>query len=84
MAGQEYLCECSHGARLAKAAFEWTDSLVTLWPSIDAVSRTGEFWRILHLARTFTDVVTVAGYDRLPRCLSRYKPVTLKSKTGEG
>ena len=72
MAGQEYLRECSHGARLAKAAFEWTDSLVTLWPSIDAVARTGEFWRILRLARAFTDVITVAGYDRLPRCLSRY------------
>ena len=57
MAGQEYLRECSHGARLAKVAFEWTDPLVTLWPSIDAVSRTGEFWRILRLARTFTDVI---------------------------
>ena len=45
------------GAQLAKAVFEWTDSLVTLWPSIDAVSRTGEFWRILRLARTFTDVI---------------------------
>ena len=57
VAGQEYLCECSHGVRLAKAAFEWTDSLVTLWPSIDAVARTGEFWRILRLARAFTDVI---------------------------
>ena len=57
MAGQEYLCECSHGVRLAKAVFEWTDPLVTLWPSIDAVARTSEFWRILRLARTFTDVI---------------------------
>lgn len=32
----------------------------------------------------YTTIVVVAGYDRLPRCLSRYKPVTLKSKTGEG
>ena len=57
VAGQEYLCECSHGVRPAVAAFEWTDPLVTLWPSIDAVSRTGELWRILRLARAFTDVI---------------------------
>ena len=57
MAGQEYLRECSHGARLAKAAFEWTDPLVTLWPSIYAVARTDKLWRILRLARTFTDVI---------------------------
>ena len=57
MAEQEYLCECSHDVRLATAAFEWTDSLVTLWPSIDAVARTGELWRILRLARAFTDVI---------------------------
>ena len=60
-----HMNKCSVG----KSAYR---GFVTLWPSIDAVSRTGEFWRILHLARTFTDVVTVAGYDRLPRCLSRY------------
>ena len=50
MAGQEYLRECSHGARPAGAAFEW----ILL---ARRFTGKGKSWRILRLARAFTDVI---------------------------